>query len=197
MIKKSFTILLTLIILLSFFVQAQTEDNKTAVPKTEIKDLTPKIDERLEKQVTIPQGLRTISRVALGINSNEQIEVSSLITIIALWILIFIVSLTALKLVPSLNPLAVGIAAFCVSCLIGSTKALSLATERWLSNEELFRFIDGWEFGNLMLNIIAIILLIVIALVIREKMKKANEEDKKERLIDGIKAWFAGFRNAP
>ena len=188
---KRLVLFFTLILLLSTLALAQTNDTNSSIPPKIInpKDPTPKIDEKLEKEVTIPKGLQSITRIGLGINSQEKIEVSKLITLIALWVLIFIISLSALNAIPSLGQITLGISAFCITMLIGSTKAISLATDKWLANEDFFIFIDGWIFGELLVKILVISILITIALTIREKIKKENEKDRLEVSLDATKSW--------
>jgi len=199
-INKILTVFILLIIS-SSLVLAQTPDPSTTTPTTKTTELpkidsndpTPKIDEKLEKEVIIPQGLHLITRVGLGINPKEKINVSTLITLISLWISIFIICFSALKTMPSINTIASGISAACLTMIIGSTKAISLATKNWLTNEDFFIFIDGWSFGNLIINLLGITLAIMVTLHIKEKIKKEVIEDKKERTLNKIRAWFSSL----
>ena len=184
--KKSLSILVLLVLSLSILVSAQSNESNLTIPKMNIKDPTPKIDEKLEQKVTIPLGLRTITRVGLGIDSNQDINLSEIIIIITLWILILIASYSTLKSIQTLGPIAVSISALAITGIIGSTKALSVATEKWLGNEDLFIFIDGWEFGNLIITIFAAIIFAVIVFMIREKVEKEIREDRKEEVLDAV-----------
>lgn len=192
--KKQLSILVLLVIFLSILVSAQSNESNITIPKINTKDPTPKLDEKLEKKITIPTGLKTITRIGLGIDSNQDINLSELIVVIGLWALIFTVSFNTLKLLPHLGPISAGISAFCLTMIIGSTKGLSLATEKWLGNEDLFIFINGWAFGNLIITILALFVLLVILLYLKEKVRNEIQEDTEERATDRIRAWFRSFR---
>jgi hypothetical protein len=186
--------LLTVIIFLISLTLAQSGQDDQTLQKGSSKDLTPKIDEKLEKEIAIPQGLHTLTRVGLGINPEENIKISKLITIVTLWLLIFVATFTAISSFSILGPLSKVIASITMTMIIGSTKAIAFATEQWLLNEKFFIYINGWSFGNLIINMVAIIIAAIAILFIREKMKKEQEKDKEEKLLDGIKKWFSRFR---
>src|SRR3989344_5002705 len=125
---RNFLITSLIIILLFNMTSAQTETKKTnenPTPKISIGDPTPKLDEKIDKEIKIPQFLHIISKVGLGINPLENIKISKLITLIALWILVLVIALSALKSVPSLNTLTLWISSISITMIIGSTKALS------------------------------------------------------------------------
>ncbi|MEK6894233.1 MAG: hypothetical protein AABX10_02105 [Nanoarchaeota archaeon] len=193
--KKGLSILVLSILFLSILISAQTTTTQepstttketTPIPKINTKDPTPKIDEKLEEEITIPTGLKTITRIGLGINSQEPIPISNLIIVIALWTFVLIASYSTLKSIQMISPISAGISAFCITIIIGSTKAFSVATEKWLENEDIFIFINGWEFGNLIITILALVIFVVIILRIREKVEKEMREDKKEEVLDAV-----------
>lgn len=191
--KKVLGLLVIFTFLINLTLAQNSQDNQT-LQKSSSEDLTPKIDEKLEKEITIPQGLHTLTRVSLGINPEENIKISELITIFTLWLLIFVATFTTISSFSILGPLSKVIASITITMIIGSTKAIAFATEEWLLNEKFFIYINGWSFGNLMINLVAIIIAAIIILFIREKIKKEQEKDKEEKLIDGIKKWFSRFR---
>lgn len=191
--KKVLGLLVIFTFLISLTLAQSSQDNQI-LQKSSPKDLTPKIDEKLEKEIAIPQRLHTLTRVSLGINPGENIKISELITIVTLWLLIFVATFTAISSFSILGPLSKVIASITMTLIIGSTKAIAFATEQWLLNEKFFIYINGWSFGNLIINMVAIIIAAIAILFIREKMKKEQEKDKEEKLIDGIKKWFSRFR---
>ncbi|MEK6925206.1 MAG: hypothetical protein AABW71_03130 [Nanoarchaeota archaeon] len=194
--KKSLSILVLSILFISILISAQTTTTqepgtsttteKLLIPKINTKDPTPKIDEKLEEEITIPTGLKTITRIGLGINSQEPIPISNLIIVIALWTFVLIASYSTLKSIQTISQIAVSISAFCITMIIGSTKAFSVATEKWLENEDIFIFINGWEFGNLLITIFALVIVGVVVFWLKEKIKKEIERDQKEEALDTI-----------
>ena len=90
---KRWFVLLAVLLLMSNFVLAQ--DSEEGVKE--------KSNELLEKEVNIPENLRSITRVVFGLEKDEVIDFQRVVILIGVFIMLLILAKSVLELTPFLN----------------------------------------------------------------------------------------------
>ncbi len=179
---------------LSSIVLAQTSTTDTQInsslkssfniSKEILKDPTPQIDERLDKDIIIPDNVQMIVRIVFGIKGD--ISVSALILLLAIWtfVLLFLGGIT--PLIPLFNnKIKAWFLAFIINLLIALGGTYVTIAQFTLSIGEDIKFLKDWSAGLLFLCIVTIIVFFYLFNKIfkkfqeRMKMNKAREAGQK------------------
>ena len=165
---KAVFILITLTLLLSPFISAQVESDKSIGEA--VKDFD------LEQTLTIPEKLQPFFKVILG--SEENIVLVVLIVSITYWIAILVLIATILKLFKPLqkHPIIRWTLAIVINSIIGIGGVIVMVTEFILYLVNFFDIIKHPIFGVLLAMAISIFIVIGLIILINHLNKSVRKE---------------------
>ncbi len=222
--KQLFSIF-TIIMLLCSIVLAQTSTNDTLnenitnqknsslkqlinIDKEILKDPTPKIDERLDKDIKIPGAIQKIVQIIFGIKGD--ISVSALILLLAIWTWVLLLLVGITPMIPFFkNKIMAWLGAIIINLVIALSGAYVTIAQLTLSIGKDIKFLKDWSAGFLFFCVVIIIVLFYlfkkVSKKIQERMKinEAKEEGQKSGIalvkstaqFDATKEFGSLFKN--
>lgn len=188
--KKVFSIFLILLFLLSIVLaQTPTTNNQTQnnISKEKIKNIiknpTTKIDEKLEEEIQIPQGLQTVSRIIFGIKSEKPISFATFIILIAFWIFIVLLIANIIKVSGflSMKGFLKWLFSAIFTTLLSSTGATIQIAQFWSGLGSIIPFVKE---SSTFALIISGIIFAIIAFIILKIFDKFNKQIEEENALD-------------
>ncbi len=159
-------------------------DSKTEIPKISLTDLTPKLDESIEKDIQLPESSNKIIRMLLGFNESEKITMNLMISIIVFMFIIFLILGDAFGLITS-NRLIKWLGALGVTILLGMTKGIKETILFYFGITDSIKALGNWSTGALTFLIIILIIIFILIGKIEKRLRKEREIEQSN--MDGIK----------
>jgi hypothetical protein len=188
------TILIALVTIISAKITNPTTNqttNSSTFPsletaKTTLKDPTPKIDERLEKEVEISQPWRKIVGIILGFKEKEKITWGVMVGIISFLIAIFVILSWVFELMPFFdNGFVKILSALAMTILTGTTGGIKEMVKFFIGFANSVKLLSEWSTGAIIFFAIIVLVLIKIVKKITKALKKMMEDEKSK--VDGTK----------
>jgi len=137
----------------------------------------------LANEITIPENMNTISRLLFGIKEGETLEFSTLIILIALWLLGVIIIQAGLEFAPFFEgKLTSWLGAIIITLMASTTGIMNDASVFIFGLKDLFGNLGNYSFFFLILIIIVIIFLMIggkeLFHILKHKLKKQVKEEK-------------------
>jgi len=177
-------LLLSLIIILSLFVLAQTAEEPSATPAEEpsttptssIKD---KSNELLSQQISLPPGIEPTFRVIFGLKAEQTIDVQTITILACIWTTFFLILQSILLMVPFFGEgWKSWVGGAIITTLISLTGTLNSLVEIFLGFGNFFQGLSTWRIFKLGATIIILIILLLGARSITKIFKEKYEVEK-------------------
>lgn len=186
---KGFFALIAISILLATIALAQT--NETNISKIDLKDPTPGLDSKLDKNIQVPETIQIFIRIIFGINSTEAVSFSTLIILLIIWAWIFLIISEALKFTPFFKGKLIWLGSGIITIIIASTKTILIVARFWLDLGNSFKFSETWSTGAFIVSIMGLALAFLVTLFLKDwidkKFGKMKRDIENEELEKGIK----------
>lgn len=115
--KKSMLFIILALFVLSVMPLICAQEAQTTAPED-----TFSLNEAIEKPIAIPEFLKALSGIFIGIGQTQEISLKLLIIITALWVIVFILILQLIRFIPGLNNAGLQyLLSFVITSLIGAT----------------------------------------------------------------------------
>lgn len=170
---------------------ASTPENKKVL---DTKNITSKLNERIDKEIQVPAGLQLLIKIIFGI--EKTISISLLIIVLCIWLFSFIFIANILKLTPFFKGWIAIPAGICITILIALSGAIKNIALFLLNFGDSFAFLAKWGAGAVLLIMVAILAITFVATSLLKKLRKklereeAQEEGSKMGLTIGMMAKF-------
>lgn len=150
------------IILISLFVGVYAQDEDNQGPNLsvdigkgveDIKGIKSKTEETLEQDIKVPEELQIPARVIFGIKG--EIPLQHFIVLIAVWIMLFLIIMSILKVIPLFGEGGKSWAlAVVITCLIAITGAIRSIAIFFFNIGNIFGFLEKWSVLKIVLALI-------------------------------------------
>lgn len=153
------------------------------------KDLTPKLDSIIEKNLILDQDYLKSIKFIFGIDKDE-IPLSEAITLIAFFIAFFI---AIKKVISAVNPDFLNeeikkiIFSIIITLLISISGGMLFSSQISSDISNVFKFLDNWEFASLIVQILFIVIVIILISSLTSKLKRYSEDEKRKENLEIIK----------
>lgn len=141
----------------------------------------------LEQKIEVPENLKVIARIVFGLKSNEEVDMQTLMVMVAIWIGLFALIAAILEFTPFLNKgFSRWLGAVVMTCLVGVSGGIKISAIFLLSLADIFRLGEKYGIIKLVLAFIVIgIFVYGVILVLNKILSKAKLEEAE---IRGMKA---------
>lgn len=189
--KKSVGILLVLFLLVSFvsvsFVYAVEDDDydtgaiaNDGNEKVDLKDVGKNIGEKtnafVDKEVKLPENLEKITRFIFKVPEGEAINLSSLIILVAVFLMLWMILGSILKLVPFFETNFKSIfGGLVVTLIIAVSGGIMFGAHMFMQLGTLFGVLEKYHFLSLVLSIVIVIIIIIIAKTVGKIIKTSQD----------------------
>ncbi|MBM3206887.1 MAG: hypothetical protein FJZ43_04685 [Candidatus Staskawiczbacteria bacterium] len=194
--KRTYLIILLSIILIQI-VAAEANDagnNTLNIDKQILKDPTPKIDEKLENNLKLPENVQIVARIIFGIKND--ITISAFILLIAIWAWVLLLLSEILKTMPFFDNTAKRwLGAFAINIITAITGVYVTVANFFVDFGSYISFLKDWSAGLLFLSITAIMLFFALFQKLLKKWIQNSEREKYKEL--GVKSGYGiGYAKA-
>lgn len=192
--KEIIALCLLLVLILPIFVYAQEEtqeENTLENLKKAEKDIITK-ENLLKKNVEIPDNLKILTKIIFGLKENDEIDFSTFIVLIAIWLGLFSIIASVLKFLPFLNEgLQRFLGAVIITCLVAVSGAIKQSAIFYLGFFNIFNFLSKYYILKFVLALVIAFIVVSGVNIILKKMHSSARKIEAE--VAGEKAGF-GFK---
>ncbi len=163
---------------------------------------TPKIDEKLESEINIPENWQIPARIVFGIKSDTEISLSKLIILISIWIILFLFTIEVIRTMHMFKETIVWLMAFTLTIIFGVTGTVKSLSDFFFGFTSFFKFLEEWELGKvssffIIIIIISILIKRFIIQPIENKAKKSQAQQEGMEVgtelgfLSSLRKWFS------
>lgn len=198
--EKRVILTLVLIILVNFFiisVCSQEEEKDANLPAdigkgieniTEgiegVKGIKEKTDTVLEQDIIVPENLQIFARIIFGVQGEIPLQI--FIILVGIWIVLFILIASILKLTPFFEGFKAWIGGAVITCLIAITGTIRSLAIFSFNFGNFFGFLEKWSVLKIVVALVIVGILFYGASIILKLINKSSMLNKAE--MAGVKA---------
>lgn len=164
--KKSVSLVLVAVILLSFLVYAETSPVDTARESVAniSQDVKNKSNNILQQEIKIPEELQIPAKVIFGLDMNEELDLQHFIVLFGVWFVIYLVLVNSWMLIPYFDKRKqfAWVLGFIVTCVLAFLGVINYIVGWMFSFSKMLLYMEGW--GTIRLVVIAVVIIIVFVI---------------------------------
>ena len=149
-------------------------------------ELQAKSQNFVEKEIVIPNGLKTMARVLFGLKPEDKIDIQNFVVLIAIWIMLFAIILQIARLIPVLNKGASRwLGAMVLTCLVGVSGAIKTVSDFYYNLFDVFNWAEKYGVVKLIISVIIIGFIIYAIGFMTKRLRRSFE--KTQASMTGMK----------